>query len=85
MTENAAMLDGRTDRVPKAYRLKLHRLKNQYRKVKRQEPELPMPVTEEAAEQSIALLEAALRQEGISFETELTSRRKRRQRGARQP
>ena len=49
------------DRVPKEHRLRLHRLKNAYRKAYRREPQLERPVTEEAALEAIAFLERALR------------------------
>jgi len=53
------------DRVPKAYRHRLHRLKNAYRKAYGREPELERPVTEEAALQAIAFLEQALHRAGV--------------------
>lgn len=57
------MADGMADhddRVPKAYRLRLHRLKNAFRKAYRREPDIGRPVTEEAAREAIASLENAL-------------------------
>lgn len=56
------------DRVPKRYRLRLHRLKNLYRAVIHQEPVLDDPTTEEGAERAISLLERALEDAGISIE-----------------
>jgi hypothetical protein len=58
------------DRVPKAQRLRLHRLKNAYRKAYRREPQFERPVTEEAAAQAIAFLEEALRQVGMTVQDE---------------
>lgn len=54
------------DRVPKAYRHRLHRLKNAYRKAYRREPELERPVTEEAAVDAISRLEQALHEAGVT-------------------
>jgi hypothetical protein len=53
------------DRVPKAYRNRVHRLKNAYRKAYGREPELDRPVTESAALEAIAWLEDALRRAGV--------------------
>ena len=47
------------DRVPKAYRNRLHRLKNAYRKAYGREPDMDRPVTESAAIEAIAFLEDA--------------------------
>jgi hypothetical protein len=58
------------DRVPKALRLRLHRLKNAYRKAYRREPPFELPVTEETAAQAIAFLEEALRQVGMTVQDE---------------
>jgi len=58
------------DRVPKALRLRLHRLKNAYRKAYRREPPFELPVTEETAAQAIAFLEEALRQVGLTVQDE---------------
>jgi len=58
------------DRVPKALRLRLHRLKNAYRKAYRREPPFERPVTEETAAQAIAFLEEALRQVGLTVQDE---------------
>jgi hypothetical protein len=59
-----------SNRVPKAQRLRLHRLKNAYRKVYRREPELGHPDTEEAALQAIASLERELRQAEVPLRDE---------------
>jgi hypothetical protein len=53
------------DRVPKAYRNRLHRLKNAYRQAYRREPELDRAVTERAAIEAIDFLEDALRSAGV--------------------
>jgi hypothetical protein len=68
------------DRVPKAYRYRLHRLKNAYRKAFRSEPPLERPVTDEAALRAIAFLEEALQRLGVLIETPkgADSRRRRR-------
>jgi hypothetical protein len=58
------------DRVPKALRLRLHRLKNAYRKAYRGEPQFERPVTEETAAQAVAFLEEALRRVGMTVEDE---------------
>jgi hypothetical protein len=55
------------DRVPKAYRHRLHRLKNAYRKAYRREPDLERPVTEVAAVDAIAFLEQALHEAGVTL------------------
>lgn len=71
------------DRVPKAYRHRLHRLKNAYRKAYRREPELERPVTEEAALEAIAFLEEALDRAGVpesDNDGSESSRRRRRKR-----
>ena len=77
------------DRVPKALRLRLHRLKNTYRKAYRREPEFERPVTEEAAAQAIAFLEEALRQVGMTPQDESANksgtRRKRSRRRSAHP
>jgi hypothetical protein len=62
------------DRVPKAHRNRLHRLKNAYRKAYRREPELDRPVTEEAALDAITFLEGELRRAGVALPEELTPR-----------
>jgi hypothetical protein len=69
------------DRVPKAYRHRLHRLKNAYRKAYRREPELERPVTEEAALQAIAFLEQALHRAGVPLSEDEPSVAARRRRG----
>ena len=53
------------DRVPKAYRNRVHRLKNAYRKAYGHEPEMDRPVTESAAIEVITFLEDALRRAGV--------------------
>jgi hypothetical protein len=53
------------DRVPKAYRNRVHRLKNAYRKAYGREPEMDRPVTESAAIEAISFLEDALRRAGV--------------------
>ncbi len=65
MDENEADMPDPADRVPKAYRNRLHRLKNAYRKVYRREPELDRAVTDRAAIEAIAFLEDALRRAGV--------------------
>lgn len=76
----AAKMAASDERVPKAYRHRLHRLKNAYRKAYRREPAIQRPVTEQAALEAIAFLEAELRQAGVSSEEEKTSRGGRRRR-----
>jgi hypothetical protein len=67
------------ERVPKAYRLQLHRLKNAYRKAYRREPEIGRPTTEEAAIEAISMLERELRQAGgASDESTVRGERRRR-------
>lgn len=51
--------------MPKRYRYRLHRLKNAYRKAFRREPAIARPVTEEAAQRTIWLMEEELRRAGI--------------------
>jgi hypothetical protein len=69
------------DRAPKAYRHRLHRLKNAYRKAYGREPELERPVTEEAALKAIAFLEEALRRAGVPLSSDEPSEAGRRRRG----
>jgi hypothetical protein len=79
--ENGGAVASADDRVPKAYRHRLHRLKNAYRKAYRREPVFERPVTEEAAIDTIALLEQALDQAGVNLpddEGSQTPRRRRR-------
>jgi hypothetical protein len=59
------------DRVPKAYRNRLHRLKNAYRKAYGREPEMDRPVTESAAIEAIAFLEDAVRRAGVPIPEQL--------------
>jgi hypothetical protein len=73
LDHNEADMDGGEDRVPKQYRNRLHRLKNAYRRAYRREPTWERPVTEEAALEVIASLEAALRQAGVPLPGEESS------------
>ncbi len=61
MNDNRTSMTDPGDRVPKAYRNRVHRLKNAYRKAYGHEPEMERPVTESAAIEAIAFLEDALR------------------------
>jgi hypothetical protein len=65
VSENEADMSDPADRVPKAYRNRLHRLKNAYRKAYGREPKLDRPVTESAALDAIAWLEDALRRADV--------------------
>jgi hypothetical protein len=65
LDEHEADMSDPADRVPKAYRNRLHRLKNAYRKAYRREPELDRAVTERAAIEAIDFLEDALRRAGV--------------------
>ncbi len=65
MGDNGGTMAPSGDRVPKAYRHRLHRLKNAYRRVYRREPEIGRPVTEEAARRAIAFLEQELWRAGV--------------------
>jgi hypothetical protein len=56
-----------TARVPKAYRNRLHRLKNAYRRAYRREPDLEPAVTERGAIEAIAFLEDALGRAGVTI------------------
>lgn len=47
--------------MPKAYRYRLHRLKNLYRKAYGREPEIERPIAEEAAREAIFFLEEEIR------------------------
>jgi hypothetical protein len=69
--ENEADMSDPADRVPKAYRNRVHRLKNAYRKAFGREPELDRPVTESAALEAIAYLEDALRRAGVPIPEQL--------------
>jgi hypothetical protein len=69
------------NRVPKAYRHRLHRLKNAYRKAYRREPELERPVTEEAALRAIVFLEQALHRAGVPLPDDEPSEAAPRRRG----
>jgi hypothetical protein len=72
--ENGHRMSAQNDRVPKAYRLRLHRLKNAYRRAFRHEPRIERPVTEQAALEAIHLLEQELRQAGAPTEEETDAR-----------
>jgi hypothetical protein len=65
LDEDEADMSDPADRVPKAYRNRLHRLKNAYRQAYRREPELDRAVTERAAIEAIDFLEDALRRAGV--------------------
>jgi hypothetical protein len=72
----------RTDRVPKKYRNKLHRLKNAYRRAYKREPDLEPPVTDKAAEEAIAFLEESLRRAGEPLPPERAPRGSRKPSGS---
>jgi hypothetical protein len=63
-----------TDRVPKAYKNRLHRLKNAYRKAYRREPEIGPALTESAALEAIGYLEEALERAGVPIPEPLVRR-----------
>ena len=74
VSDNECGMTDPADRVPKAYRNRLHRLKNAYRKTYRREPELDRPVTEEAAIEAIDFLEHELRRAGVPLPEEFEPR-----------
>jgi hypothetical protein len=71
LNDNGACMTDPADRVPKAYRNRVHRLKNAYRKAYGREPEMDRPVTEDAAIETIAFLEEALRRAGVPIPDQL--------------
>jgi hypothetical protein len=71
LNDNGAGMTDPADRVPKAYRNRVHRLKNAYRKAYGREPEMDRPVTEDAAIETIAFLEEALRRAGVPIPDQL--------------